>query len=576
MRAVLKVLVGSLVVVAVVAAVGALALAEERILSYDSHISVKPAATVVVQETIQVICENDRINHGIYRDFPTDYTDAYGNRYVVRFNVLGVKRDGQTEPYHVKKRSNGYRVYMGSADVVLPPATYTYTFTYETNRQLGFFEDHDELYWNVTGNGWDFTIEHAGAAVSLPEGVPADQVAVEGYTGAQGEKGQDYTAFVDERGISRFATTRPLWPGEGLTVVVSFPKGFVKEPQVVDRLIWLLRDNFILLAALFGLIVLLVYYVAVWNKVGRDPRGGSIIPLYEPPEGFSPAAVRFLRRMGYDSTVMTAAIINCAVKGHVAITEQEDKYLITRTRSDNRLSEEEAAILDELVPSEGDSLLIDKENSGRLRSAEAEVTKKLVAQQRGRFYKTNTGPFALGLLITVAVAAVVLMNTIATETPNIFAWVCVFLMFVVTALFNHLLKAYTPQGRAILDRIMGFRLYLSVAEKERLNMQNPPDRTPELFEMFLPYALALGVERAWAAQFAEVFARMSAQGQEYRPSWYVGPSWSSLRADSFAQSVGSSFSSAISSSAHPPSSSSGSGGGGSSGGGGGGGGGGGW
>jgi uncharacterized membrane protein len=551
-------------------------LAEERILSYDSHISVAADATMTVQETIQVVCENNQINHGIFREFPTKYRDQYGNRYVVGFEVLDVKRDGKSEPYHIEKRSNGYCVKIGSGDVVLPPATYTYTLTYETNRQLGFFEDHDELYWNATGTDWDFTIEQATATVSLPEGVPVDEIKVEGYTGYQGDQGQDYVAEVDERGVSRFASTRTLSPGEGLTIVVSFPKGYVHEPTFTEKLMWLLRDNATVLTALAGLIVLLLYYLMMWKKVGRDPRAGTIIPLYEPPEGFSPAAVRFLRGMGYDSTVMTAAVINCAVKGHATITEQGDKYLVTRVRSKERLAEEEAALLDVLVRGEGDSILIDKDSTGRLQSAEAEITKKLAAQQRNKYYITNTGSYTVGLLIALAVGAVVLLNAINTESFNVVAWICVFVMLVLTALFNHLLKAYTPQGRAILDRIMGFRMYLSVAERERLNLQNPPDRTPELFEMFLPYALALGVEKAWAAQFASVFAALSATGKEYHPAWYSGDSFDTFDAGNFSSSVGESFSGAIASSAHPSGSSSGGGGGGSSGGGGGGGGGGGW
>ena len=142
--------------------------------------------------------------------------------------------------------------------------------------------------------------------------------------------------------------------------------------------------------------------------------------------------------------------------------------------------------------------------------------------------------------------------------------------------FYHLLKAPTAAGRRILDQIDGFRMYLSVAEKERLNLENPPAHTPQLFEMFLPYALALDVEQQWAEKFADVLAIAGRNAGGYSPKWYSGTAWSSLGVAAFAGSLGSSLSSAISSASTAPGSSSGGGGGGSTGGGGGGGGGGGW
>ncbi|MCJ7818329.1 MAG: DUF2207 domain-containing protein, partial [Syntrophales bacterium] len=149
-------------------------------------------------------------------------------------------------------------------------------------------------------------------------------------------------------------------------------------------------------------------------------------------------------------------------------------------------------------------------------------------------------------------------------------------MGLVNALFYHLLKAPTLSGRKIMDQIEGFKLYLSVAEKERLNRLNPPEKTPALFERSLPYALALNVENAWSEQFAEVLARAGTETQPYSPVWYSGSSWDSSHTSRFSDSLGSSCAGAISSSSTAPGSSSGSGGGGSSGGGGGGGGGSGW
>lgn len=127
-----------------------------------------------------------------------------------------------------------------------------------------------------------------------------------------------------------------------------------------------------------------------------------------------------------------------------------------------------------------------------------------------------------------------------------------------------------------MDKIEGFRMYLSVAEKDRLNALNPPEETPQLFEKYLPYAIALGVEQKWAEKFSNILANASMSGQAYAPTWYYGPHWGSGNLTGFSSHLGTSFSHAIAAASSAPGSSSGGGGGGFSGGGGGGGGGGGW
>jgi len=153
----------------------------ERILEFNSRMQVQQDGSMTVTEEISVVCARQQIKRGIYRDFPTKYKDRYGNKVKVGFEVLEVLRDGFSEPYHFKELSNGKRVYIGKKEVFLKPGTYTYTITYKTDRQLGFFDDFDELYWNVTGNGWEFVIEKVEALVVLPPG--ADVLKSAAYTG---------------------------------------------------------------------------------------------------------------------------------------------------------------------------------------------------------------------------------------------------------------------------------------------------------------------------------------------------------------------------------------------------------
>jgi uncharacterized membrane protein len=137
------------------------------------------------------------------------------------------------------------------------------------------------------------------------------------------------------------------------------------------------------------------------------------------------------------------------------------------------------------------------------------------------------------------------------------------------------IAAPTKEGRLVLDHIAGFKQYLSITERERLDRMMAPQDTPEIFEKYLPYAIALEVENRWADRFAGVLAAAAASGQQGF-MWYSGSSSPWDNPSRFADSVGSSLASTVSSASTAPGSSSGSGGGGSSGGGGGGGGGGGW
>src|SRR5262249_3551406 len=144
-------------------------------------------------EVIQVYSEGERIRHGIFRDFPTRYTDRHGQQYVVNFDLLSARRDGKNEDYKEEGLSNGIRIKLGSSSTILSPGDYTYELTYTVNRELGYFSDHDELYWNVTGNEWEFPIAHASATVTLPGPVQDVDLKMTGYTGAQGSRERNLT-----------------------------------------------------------------------------------------------------------------------------------------------------------------------------------------------------------------------------------------------------------------------------------------------------------------------------------------------------------------------------------------------
>lgn len=615
--------------------------AREQILHFDSDIRVFSDASMEVTETIRVKAEGQKIKRGIYRDFPTHYRDRYGSRVRVDFEILEILKDGKPEPYHQKSVGGSQRVYLGESDVYLKPGVYTYTIKYRTNRQLGFFENHDELYWNVTGNQWEFTIAKVQATVTLPPDIPPQKITFEAYTGPSGSKGQDYRASIDSSSRVRFNTTAMLPHHHGLTIVVTWPKGFVTPPSKIQKGIFLVRDNFGLIMAILGLLAVFAYYFVVWLAVGKDPEKGTIIPRFDPPKGYSPAVLRYIHRMGFDPKAFATAVINMAVKGHLTIKKEKNTYsLIKKPEGKEPLSKEEYKIRSHLTS----GMEIKQKNHRTLRAAMRALKNSLALQCEKIYFIKNTPFMVLGAILSLIflgiavagqgldsgvpavfiviwlsgwtfgvfsfarrtldqwrqlirgagnplvtgvsaiVSSVALLPFAIGEIAGLFflgmtthwAMIPLLLAFVLTNyLFYHWLKAPTHTGRKLLDEIEGFRMFLKATEKERLNFIHPPERTPELFEKYLPYALALDVEQVWAEQFTDILAAASAQGKDYSPGWYSG-SFTHGHFGSMAASLGNSFSSAAAASSRAPGSSSGSSGGGSSGGGGGGGGGGGW
>jgi hypothetical protein len=250
--------------------------AAESILSFRSEMTIRTDGWIDVHEVISVMAEGAQIRRGIYRDFPTDYQGSRGQRVRVDFEILAIRRDGRIEPYHSERLDNGVRIYIGDKNVLIPRGQHTYGIEYRTSRQIGFLPQFDELYWNVTGNGWVFPIARAEAVIHLPDGATVVQQAA--YTGRMGEQGRAFEVVPSGPGEIVFRTTRPLLPGEGLTVAVAWPKGFVAEPDTAQRLAWIISDYAGLLVPAAAALLALFYYGAAWWQVGRDPPRGVIIP----------------------------------------------------------------------------------------------------------------------------------------------------------------------------------------------------------------------------------------------------------------------------------------------------------
>ena len=548
---------------------------DERILSFHSDVRVFTDGMIEVTETIQVRAEGNQIRRGIYRDFPVEYEDRLGNNYEITVEPMAVQRNEMPEAFHTVRNQRDVRIYFGRSDRLIEAGVHTYTYRYRANRLLGFFEQHDELYWNVTGNRWAFPIDKASATVTLEFDAPRNQILVEGYTGRSGSKAQEYGRFMDEAGAVHFSADSPLPPAHGLTIVVGWPKGLVVEPSQLQRIGWLLSDNKNLLIALLGLVLLLAYYIPVWRKHGKDPEEGVVVTRYEPPKGFSPASLRYIRQMYYDDKVMTAAIVNLAVKGYLKIKKKGDTHSISKL--DTRtlrpaLATGEHELYTALF-SEDDVVTLKDFNHELLGKARSEHKQSLKGDYNEKYFRTN-GSLNLPPVAIVLIATG--LSLTAGNGPTFLVIAAIILMILTMVFFAIIMKRPTIRGRKLLDDMLGFKDYLEIAEKEELNLRNPPEKTPELFESLLPFALALGVDQEWSDRFASLLASIrQPDGGSYSPSWYDGK-WNSMNLSKATNSLSHGLNSAVSSSVTAPGSSSGGGGGGSSGGGGGGGGGGGW
>ena len=552
------------------------ALADERILSFHSDVLIFADSTIEVTETIVVQSEGKEIRRGIYRDFPVEYENKRGDTVEISVQPLVVLRNGAREDFHSRRFRRDLRTYFGHKDRLLPPGVHTYVFRYRANRMLGYFDEHDELYWNVTGFRWLFPIDVATATVRLDFNAPVGEMRAEGYTGPNGSRAQEYTRQIDADGQVHFRANAPLSAANGLTIVVGWPKGFVEAPTVWQKLLWLLTDNRNLVVAGIGFFLLLLYYLPVWSKVGKNPDAGPVVTRYEPPTGFSPASLRYIRQMYYDDKVMTAAVVNLAVKGYLEIDQTDDAHVLRKKDEQNAtapLAAGERELYDALFAGKHQSVTLKQFNHKVLGKARAAHAKSLKADYKNHYFRTN-GIYNIPAVVIVLATTLISVNTGNGATSTLIG--ALVLLYATMSFFAIIMRSPTPRGRKLLDEMLGFKDYLQVAEEDELNLRNPPEKTPQLFEVMLPFALALGVDQDWSERFSNVLASVRGDaGGGYSPNWYSGD-WNNASLSTTTAGLTSSLNSAISSSVTAPGSSSGGGGGGSSGGGGGGGGGGGW
>jgi uncharacterized membrane protein len=560
--------------VLVLMALSASTLSAQRSYSIErlaARITVNRDASIDVTETITA-----RFNgsyNGLYRMIPIEYRNASGLNWTLGVVLQSARDDGghdlrtetSRERHYIK-----YKVWIPGAS----NATRTIVLRYRATNGLRFFDEHDELYWNVTGDEWEVPIGSASADIELPAGTTG--VRATAFNGVYGATARDAQVTIDGN-VVHVALPQGLGYREGLTAVVGWDKGVVTAPTATARAVATVSSNWPLVVPIF---VFLLAFLSWWRR-GRDPRGRPIAVQYEPPAGISPAEAGTLLDNSADMRDITATMVDLAVRGQLRIEERQSpkvfglfgggtEYTFHRLKGPGNLVAHESSVFTGIFSSHGDDVdladLKDRfyKNLPGIRDAIYDaLTSHGFYRNRPDKVKQHWIVAAVGVGLLVGVGGTYLSAlTLLTPVPFVIAGILSALILLV---FSQIMPARTEAGARALEHVLGFEEFLRRVESE--NFKRVIAGHPELFDKYLPFAMAFGVEKQFARAFEGIYTEP--------PRWYVGPSMTNFNVGHFSSSMAHLSSVAATTMASSPRSSSGSGfgGGGSSGGGGGGGGG---
>lgn len=489
-----------------------------RISGFQDKIKVNIDGTAVVTERITFVFAGEF--HGIHRTIPIEYPGPNGTNYELFLTVKSITDDAGAALKYESSTSNGERdlkIYIPEAS----DATRTVEITYSVRNGTRFFPNHDEFYWNVTGNDWPVPIDHVSATVQFPASA-AGSLSAEAFTGVYGSVARDALAKVNGA-ETYFETNNPLPMRGGLTIDVYVPKDILKEPGTLTKFLWFVFGNPILF---LPLVTFAVMFPLWWFK-GRDPDPGvSVAPMYEPPPGITPAEAGTLLDDSIHPRDITSTMVDLAVRGYITIEETAEKGLMfthkdyvfhlikPREKWDATLAPHERVMLENVFAIGNDVRLSDLKN--RFYTAVPIIREDIMSALKSKGIYLLDPESANGISI---VAAIVILGIFAAFQflgwANFFSSiplvvVCVLISAAIWFLFARVMTAKTVKGGQIHVAVLGFQEFMNRVDGERLKKM-----PPTTFEKYLPYAMALGVEHHWAQAFVGIV--------QNPPSWYVTP-----------------------------------------------------
>ena len=495
---------------------------------FASQVLIRADASILVTETVEVDF-GPQAKHGIFREIPVryDFNDRQERVYDLRVRSV---TDGSGKAWRYERTDEGRfaRLKIGDPDRTIS-GKQTYRIVYEVQGALNPFADHDELYWNAGGR-WPAVTRAATVRVQLERG-QATRVAC-----FQGGFGSDQACRATTRtGGADMSATRPLFPGEEITVVVAFPKGSVAEPKMK------LQDKSrefdawwdLTPATLGGAALVLLAGIGFlgrrWLTGGRDPEGRvTIVPEFEPPDRLRPAEVGLLVDESADPKDLTATIVDLAVRRFLSIEEvpaqglfgSKDWTLRRGGWADAELADHERVLLTGLFASGEEVKLSSLKGTFHetLAKAQAELYRSSVAR---RWFASD--PSSVRNMWRGIAMATVLFGALGTVGLGMFfgagiVGIAAVLVGIVALLWSGAMPKKTAEGQELLRRILGFRRYMDTAETQRQQFAEREN----IFAEYLPYAIVFGLVSKWARAFEGLDMKKAVEG------WYTGSSFTNV------------------------------------------------
>jgi len=501
----------------------------EHIKSFDSTITINKDGTIDVKETI--IYNFDSLQkHGIYREIPFIKTNQDGKQFELRFSNFSVTDENENSYKYVKSWIDEklIRLKIGDADRLIT-GIHTYIISYQVAGALTYFFDHDELYWNVTGNEWKVPIASTTASVVWPQEIKKEDVKGICYTGIAGSKESLCSVELPslyDRAKMVTKSNNSLGSGEGLSIVVSFPKNIVTvlEPkEFVSFWNTWVGQLLIGLMGLIGLIwyVLLPFFIIYrWIRYGRDPKGtvGVTTAWFDPPKTQDGKRVGTLGDETVDMKDISATIVDLARRGYLIIDERKkgDYYLIKNNQPRTTgpvvqaLLEYEKLLLNKFFGNEKEIRIKDEELSTEVAQIKNEMYEQVVED---KLFDKNPQTTRTGYYVVAG---------IALFTGNFF-------LAIVAFLFGRVMPRKTVFGVEAKNVAFSLKNFLG-SQQRQLEFQADKQL---MFERLLPFAVAFGVEKIWAKRFESLNIT--------QPNWYRGYSSANFNSYLLVNSLSSSF-----------------------------------
>ncbi len=541
-----------------------------------------------VVERIDALFPNYDQNHGIERALPKSYKNQD-----INLHIESVTNDSNQSIHYTTRDSNGNEVLrIGDANSYVR-GPQTYVISYSIDYPISFYPDHDALYWNANGVGWQQPFNKVVARLHIDPSIPSSAILPQlaCYTGFTGSHDSHCTIekTTDSNGtVIVSETTTPLNPTENLTFVVGFAAGtFAHPPTDWKAILWTLL---IIVGTIAPPLIAIIYMSIKWYRSGRDAKGkGVIIPQYQPLKGVTPLVSDLILNENMRPVAISATVLDLCVGKYLNIYETSVKKMIgSKTEYELAVMKDTSALPADVKkvmsmlfsshPAVGERINITTLKNKLYKDVPSLTT---LVEQTGvtqGYFAQN--PSTIRKKYTTIGSVLLGIGFLSAFIHSLFFLASFALTGFIIMLFSRIMPARTTKGVEAKDYLLGMKDYMKLAEADRIKtLQSPqgaeklsidpndPAQLVKLYEKLLPYALLFGIEKEWIEQFSDLY--------KTPPDWYHGSQ--AFNSALFVSSISSLNSAAMSSFSAPSSSgSSGFGGGGFSGGGGGGGGGGGW